>query len=701
MNRWLKALFGLLAVLAAIAVGLASWDGLTAKASTPDPVRPLSARIVRDTWGVPHIFGRTDADVSFGLAIAHAEDDFANLEEVVAAVRGRSGAISGPDGAKVDYARALIDANRVAAYGYDTLSPRTRLLVEAYAQGLNKYAAEHPSELRLRGLFPINGRDIVAGFALRSPFFFGLDRPLAALVDDKLPPRDSGPPDERGSNAFAVSAARSTDGTTRLISNSHQPWTGGVAWYEAVVHSDEGWDFAGALFPGAPYPLLGHNKTLGWTNTVNRPDLIDVYRLVLDADGTHYRFDGRWLPLVHERVWLHVKFGPFVLPVPKTVYRSVHGPVVENRLGTFAIRYAGIGDVRQIEQYYRLNKARDFAEWKAAMAMQAVPGTNFVYADAAGHIAMIYNAHFPVRAKGYDWKGVLPGDTSATLWRSYLPFSAYPMVVDPKSGWVANSNNTPLIATAPEDNLKAADFAPEMGIETYVTNRAHRFQELFAAHPGPISRDDLLSIKFDKGYSKAGWAGQWLALVDRVDTRNAPDLAKAQALLRTWDWQLDGRSQADTLATMVLGNAARQGYRGEPFPDPKEKLRDAVDWLQGHFGRLDTPLADFQRLQRGKVDLPVFGGPDTLRAIYGERASDGRRIGNNGDGFIMLMEWGPDGQVHSQSIHQFGAASSRPGSPHYADQAPLFARQQWKPNWLGDAVNGYIERETQENSASR
>jgi len=491
MPKWLMALFGLLAVVATIAVGLASWDNLSAHGAVADPAQRRDVRIVRDNFGVPHIFGKTDPDVAFGLAIAHAEDDFANIEEIIAAVRGRAGAISGADGAKFDFAGAFLDANRTAADHYAELSPPTRALVEAYAQGLNQYAARHQAEARLRGLFPVNGRDIVAGFMLRSPFFFGLDRPLAALIDDKMPPRDAGPADERGSNGFAVAGRRSADGATRLIVNSHQPWEGGVSWWEVVVHSQAGWDFAGALFPGAPYPLLGHNKALGWTNTVNRPDLIDTYRLTLNTAGDAYRFDGRWLPLEKTRVWLHVKFGPFVLPVPRTIYRSVHGPVVVNKNGAFAIRYAGIGDVRQVEQYYRLNRARSFAEWREAMAMQAISGTNFIYADAAGHIGMFYNARFPARAKGYDWRGVVAGDTSKTLWTTYLPWSADPMVVDPPAGWVANSNNNPFLSTAPADELDPAAFAAEMGVESFVTNRAQRYQALFAAlGDKPISRAD-------------------------------------------------------------------------------------------------------------------------------------------------------------------------------------------------------------------
>ncbi len=679
MPKWVKALLALAAVLATVFVGLASWDGLTATASVADPVHKRDVRIVRDSWGVPHIFGKTDADVSYGLAIAHAQDDFRNLEEVIAAVRGRGGAITGEDGAKVDFAGALLGANQTAAAHYGELPADTRALLEAYAQGLNEYAAGHRSEQRIRGLFPVNGQDIVAGFMLRSPFFFGLDKPLGALVAGDPVPRDAGPADERGSNGFAVAGKRSADGVTRLIVNSHQPWEGGVSWWEVVVHSGQGWDFAGALFPGAPYPLLGHNKTLGWTNTVNRPDLIDVYKLVVNDAGTEYRLDGKWLPLQSERVWLRVRLGPVVLPVPRTIYRSAHGPVVRNDKGFFAIRYAGIDDVRQVTQYYRLNKARTRDEWHQAMEMQAISGTNFVYADAAGHIGMYYNARFPVRLKDYDWKGVLPGDTSKTLWTSYLPWRADPMIVDPRAGWVGNSNNTPFLSTAPADEQQRGDFPAEMGIETYVTNRALRYQELFAGlGDKQISRDDLLRIKFDKGYDKAGWAGDWYREVMALDTTKDPALAAAQQLIGQWDWTLDCKGPADTLVTTAFAQAARFAYLDKPRPDTAAALREAVDTLTTHYGRLDVPLGDFQRLRRGKVDLPVCGGPETLRAIIGAQSPDGRRVGNNGDGYIMLIEWAPDGAVTSRSVHQFGAATIRTRSSHYADQSALFAAERWK-----------------------
>jgi acyl-homoserine-lactone acylase len=674
---------GLLALLVIAAVGLVVWEPLAAgDGGAAPPARTYDVTISRDEWGVPHIHGKTDADVGYGIGYAQSEDDFATVQEILAATRGRAGAMLGEDGAKVDYAAALLDARGAARAGWPKFAPETRALVEAYAAGLNRYAEKHPEDVRLKGLFPATAEDVVAGFALRSPFFFGLDKVIGALSEGKDPPRTHPDVGDKGSNAFAIAPSRSEDGATRLVVNSHQPWEGGVTWYELGVRSDAGWRFHDALFPGAPYPLLGHNENLGWANTVNRPDLIDTYRLRMNADGSAYAFDGKWLPLEEKRVWLRVKMGPFVLPVPRTVLRSVHGPAIRNDKGVFAFRYSAIGEVQNVETYYRLNKAQDFASWRAVLAGQGVAATNFVYADRAGNIALFYNAKLPKRAKGYDWPGILPGDTSKTLWTSYEPFDVAPALVNPASGYVANANNTPYRATAPANELDRTKFAPELGIELGMTNRAHRMLELFDADTS-ISRNELHVIKMDKAFSKAGWVGDWMPMLLAVKD---PKFAEAQALLRTWDWTLDGKGKADALAALAVGRGARAAYNQQKFDDPAEALADVTAFLMKHYERLDPPLGDALRLQRGTVDLPLSGGPDLLRAIYWKRDDKtGALVGENGDGYIMNVEWLKDGTLRSESIHQFGSASTRPESPHYADQAKLFATERYKPVRFTDA----------------
>ena len=696
MRVFKRLALSLLVLVVVTAIALAVWEPLVAESGKAPASRKYDVEIVRDDFGVPHIFGKTDADVAYGVAYAHSEDDFSTIQEVAAMTRARTGAMTGQDGAKVDFAAHLLDIRGTVDRKYDTLPADIRALLDAYAAGLNHYADKHPEEVRLSGLFPLEGRDIAAGFVLRSPFFFGLDSVLGALVEGKDLPIEGGPklsgkevarvtpigpePDMNGSNAFAVAPARSTDNVTRLISNSHQPWRGGVAWYELVVHSEEGWDFAGATFPGSPYPFLGHNKTLGWTNTVNRPDLIDVYRLELNDDRTQYRLDGKWRDLESQRVWLKVKMGPFTLPVPQTIYRSVHGPVILNDKGAFAIRYAGIDELKMLEQYFRINKARDFAEWQKAMAIQGVPATNFIYADAKGNIAMAYNALFPARKPGANWRGVLPGDRSDLIWKSHLPWDRVPLLVNPASGYIMNANNTPFVAAGPGDELDRASFSALMGIEDDMTNRARQAIKLFEA-AGQIDAATLARIKYDVGYDKSDYATGWINAVLAVKPDGDKRIPQAQALLRAWDWQMDGKGKGDALALMLMRPAMRQSYRRLALPDPREELVAAIDHLEKHFKTLDPKLGTVLRLRQGKVDLPMDGGSDTLRAatLWDVDEKDGRFAVRHGDSFIQFVEWDKDGNVSSRSIQPFGAATTRPDSPHYADQAKLFVEHQTKP----------------------
>ncbi len=678
-----------LAVVVAAVLGAALiWEPLVAESAPPPTPHKYDARIVRDAFGVPHIFGKTDADASYGLAYAHAEDDFSTIQEVVAMTRGRTGAMLGSDGAKVDYVKHLLDARGTIDRKYREIPADVRAILDGYASGLNRYAAQHPGEIRLAKLFPVNGEDIATGFVLRAPFFFGLDSVIGKLVDDKAPPRGTAAPmtpvgrdpARNGSNAFAVSPARMADGKTWLVSNSHQPYEGGVAWYEAVMHSAEGLDMAGALFPGMPFIPLGHNRNLGWTNTVNGPDLIDVYKLVLNDAGTQYRFDGKWLPLESKRVWLPVKFGPFTLPIPRTVHRAVHGPVIINKDGAFAVRYAAIDQIKVIEQYFRIGKAHNWDEWNKAMAIGGIAATNFIYADKTGRIAYLYNAMFPARKAGFDYTQVLPGDTSASLWQGSVGPERMPRIVNPASGFIVNANNKPFIAAGEGSELDPKAFSPLLGIEQRMTNRIVRAMELLSAETGKITPERLLAIKNDTAYSKASFAGPWMAKLLAADVRDEADLFAAQKLLGTWDWNSDGNAPADAIGEAMMHLANGAAYNGDPLPDPREKLREVVDRLTKAFGRIDPPLGDLQRMQRGTIDLPADGGTDTLRAATTwDPQPDGRMRVKHGDSFIMLITWDKAGKVNSQSIQPYGAATTRPESPHYTDQMALFLKRQYKP----------------------
>jgi len=713
MRKWGIRVAVALLVLAMVGlIALMVWEPLLAHPGKAPPQRAYSAEIVRDEWGVPHIYGATDADVAYGVAQAHAEDDFRTLQDVVAMTRGRYGALAGEDGAQFDYVLALLDARGTVKRHYAGVPQRTRALLEAYATGLNDYAAAHPGEVRLGNLFPVNGEDVATGFALRQPFFFGLSNVVGPLVNgDTLLP-DPGPrlrgtplPDHEaaanlGSNAFAIAPARSGDGVTRLVSNSHQPWEGGVAWYELVVESGEGWHFAGATFPGSPFPFLGHNEDLGWTNTVNEPDMVDVYKLVLDRAKTHYRMDGKWLPLEQTNVRLPVRFGPIVVPVSRPVYRSVHGPVIINDDGAFAFRYGGMGSLATLDAYYALNKAKSYPEWQAVLARQAIPSTNFIYADKSGTIAYWYNAAIPQRQKGPDWRSVLPGDRSDLIWHSLVPFDSLPHYVNPASGFVFNSNNTPFVAAGTASNLLPSSAPPEMGVELRMTNRAFRAEKLLDG-TNPIGRAELERIKYDTGYERAGYIATVLDGIAALDVRDSPRLLAAQRLMSRWDLTAGGAGRADALAVLLLRKPMGDDYNGKPLTAPRELLDAASAHLMKYFGRLDPPLQDILRLRHGPgrfaVDLPLDGGSDTLRAsTLWDVEPDGRLKVRHGDSFLMFVEWAAGKPVISQSIQPFGAATTRPDSVHFTDQAPLFVQHKLKPVHFtrADALANAVSRKT-------
>jgi penicillin amidase/acyl-homoserine-lactone acylase len=687
--RYLK--IGVLAFISLV-VGVALFLIVSDRLGQPAPPDPAAliakaqqydVHIKRDTFGVPHVVGRRDVDVAFGFGFAHAEDDFATIQQVALAVRGQLAATEGRKGAVTDY---LVQLFRVwetvnARYEID-LPPDVRHVMEAYADGVNYFAALHPRQT-MRGALPLTGKDVAAGFVFKLPFFYGLDKVLLKLTEPEggrgiskggkdafLVTHDPLPV---GSNAVAVGPRRSADGATRLLVNSHQPNSGPVAWYEAVLDSGEGWHVAGGFFPGSPFMLHGHNEHLGWANTVNEPDLVDVYQLTINpANQNQYWLDGQWRDFEKSDAKIRVKiWGPLVWPAHREVLYAVQGPVLKTGRGVFAIRYAGMNEMRQPLEYYRLNKAGTLADWRAAMALQALPSLNFVYADEKGNIGYVYNGLFPVRQEGTDWKGTLPGDRSDMIWHAYLPFDKVPQLWNPPSGFVFNSNNTPFHSTAPADDLKPQDFSPTLGIQTNMTNRAWRALETYGADP-QITAASFHAYKYDLSYSARSDLAQIVADICAIDPGKDADLQQAQEILKRWDRETEVANRSAALAVLMGEPVLVAKEQGTSPPRPIDTLREAIQSLKTHFGRLDPEWGEVNRLRRGTVDLAIDGGPDTYRAVYGDQQLDGTLTAMAGDTLIMFVSWDKSGQLTSESIHQFGSATMDKSSPHYADQSPLF-----------------------------
>jgi len=241
-------------------------------------INPAKIDIIRDSFGVPHIFGKTDPDVAYGLAWAHAEDDFATIQQSLMAGKSMLAQYQGKKGASIDYIIHLLRIPELVEAKYESdLSPAFKKLLEGYAAGLNAYANAHPKEILLKKIFPVTPKDMVQYSVLQLCVLSGADKALSSIFGGTVPLLENYK--TAGSNAFAFNSAKTTDGQVYLDINAHQPLEGPVAFYEAHLNSEDGWNIIGANFPGAPCILHGCNEYLGWAHTVNSPEKLDVYQI--------------------------------------------------------------------------------------------------------------------------------------------------------------------------------------------------------------------------------------------------------------------------------------------------------------------------------------------------------------------------------------------------------------------------------------
>ena len=681
--------------LAACATGPSFTPGASFDAATAHSMaQNYDARVIRDHFGVPHIYGKRNADVAYGLAYAHAEDDWKNIEEVVRSSRGTLAEIVGASGAKSDEFILALGATEIVYRDYDAkVSAKSKAVAEAYAAGLNVWCADHPATGCARTA-PVFGRDIIAGFVTRPMSFYGLDGEIDSLVSGRASMEMSTKSTreallnttddiELGSNGLAVAPSRAADGHTRISANSHQPYEGRVAWYEARLKSEEGIDLVGGLFPGTPILLTAVGPKVGWAATVNKPDLFDTFKLTVDDEKnpTRYKMDGAWKDLTSKTVKYNVLKDGALAPVERTDRWSEHGPVFVTDKGVFAVSYVGANEFGHLDQYLAMNMAKSVDDWRAAQVKyNAIPSVNYIVADSGGHIAYFWNAHMPKRMPGWDRTKILPGDTSETLWKGWEPVQALPSVINPKSGYIVNSNHSPLLVSGPEDNPKAENYPKDFSLDKLVTNRGLRGQELFGSDTS-ITRDEFFAYKMDDKYSPNSQVMKMKADFRQVDPGEDADLKAALAIVAAWDGVADMENRNAAL-TIFTGQAAMGSQIHDAYNRDKAiaALKSTAALLKASLGRIDPKWSEVSRVARGNQSWPTNGGPDTLRAVYvaGDLMKDKFRSGRAGDTYVAMADWAPDGTYKIDTIHQYGSATLDATSPHYADQAPIFAAEKWK-----------------------
>jgi acyl-homoserine-lactone acylase len=672
-----------------------------------------SVTIYRDTYGVPHIYGPTDASVTFGLAYAQAEDNFPHLEDNFLRALGRAAEVHGEEALADDQLDRALEIPRLAREEYERASPRMRSLYDAYAAGLNLYLAKHP-EARPRLLTHMEPWYPLA--LLRFKYYQGEFVGYAGLNPGDLRVAVAEKPAEppQGSNGWAIAPAKSAAGHAMLLVNPHVPFFGPAQYYEAHVHSEEGWDFSGVGRYGLPFLYMGHNEVLGWTHTDNYSDIGDLYAETFD-DPSHalaYRYGEGHRTAVRWTEEIRVKTATGIEARRFTFRKTHHGPIVSEHEGKpVAIRLAKMEEGGWLDQVYEMTKARSLAEFKTALRRGAIPYMNVTYADRDGNIFYVYNGAIPRRSTKFDWRHPVDGSDPQTEWQGYHSLDELPQLTNPASGFVQNCNSTPF-ATTTSGNPVAADFPAYMiGPETdnpraRLSKRLLAAQEKFTFEDWTRAAHDTRVLEAETKIPEL--VAEWVRL-RQTDIPRAERLAPLIAELRAWDRV----SRIDSVAMTLFVEWFRRPDppAGEPWPRVR-LLEDVRQDLERDWGTWRVAWGEVNRLQRvdwsgaepfsdERPSLPVSGGPGWVGIVfnfYQQRgngkpavaAGSKRHYGFLGDSYVAVVEFGP--KVRARSIVYFGQ-SGDPRSPHYFDQAPLYARGEFKPAWFTlDEIKANLER---------
>lgn len=642
-------------------------------------VNPQNITIARDSFGVPHIFAPTDAEVAYGLAWAHCEDDFKTIQLLMLSGKSKLGTGLGKKGAQADYVIQLLRIRQTVEDQWSTLSPDFLALIRGYIEGLNAYAKTHPQEIKYKKAFPFSEKDYITASVFSIALFCGVDNVIPRVLGGRVATIPGFHP--QGSNAFAFNSNKTVTGESFLAINAHQPQEGPVAFYEAHVQSEEGWNMLGGLFPGGCLIFHGTNENLGWAHTVNYQDKLDVFQLEMNPDNKNeYRFDDEWVKLEKDKARLRVKGIP--VRIGKKIYWSKYGATLKSEKGVFSIRLPATMDIKALEQWYRMNKSKNFTEFYRALSMNSLPMFNIVYADRYDTIFYISNGKMPRRNPDpqYKWKSTVPGNSSATLWTEFKTMQELPQYVNPPSGYLYNTNHSPFIATDKQHNLDPEKFDRNDGYETYHNNRSKRVTELIGE--GKYSYDQFKKIKFDQQLPQQLQYPYSIDSMMNLEALNYPEIKEVIKNLQAWDKKATADSKGaavfilvyDFVSKNLLGKPSRQLTKAESV----EAYNHVHNYMLRHFGKTDLVLGDIQKLVRGDDARPSWGLPDVLTAIYTEPYKNGMRKVNSGDAYICFVRYPKDGGLPLiESVNTFGA-SMDPESPHYKDQMDLFLKQETK-----------------------
>ena len=675
-----------------------------------------SVELHRDQWGVPHIYADTDAGAVYGYLYAQAQDNFWQIEDSYIQALGRYAEVVGEQGLASDYLNRALQLSTLARKEYEAMNLAHQRLLQAGARALNDAVTDEGIEARLIAKFEPWHILAHAKFYQYQLFVFGRARisndEIVAFLGSNMTGAGQSlsqvnfelgslalasrnavadAHQHAGSNTWAIHGSRTKSGETYLFINPHQPYFGPGQWYEGHVVSKEGLQFSGASFPGTPFPTIGHNGVLGWSHTVNEPDIVDVYTLDVSSkeEELSYRFGDQYRPITQWRETILVKTEDGLEERQFQFMSSHHGPILAERDGKLlAVRMAQYVEGGQLVQRLAMVKSRSLDEFKSALGMLATPMFNTMYADAEGNIYYAYYGAVPRRDEQFDWSKPVDGSDPRTEWQGYHPLDELPTITNPETGYLQNCNATPFLATGDGANLSAADYPSYMVSEG--DNNRSRMSRVLLGGDEKFSWRRFKEMTWDTRVIEADVELPRLEQEFAARDVTSSDLNRALKKLLSWDRVATVSSTETTLYFFYRNTMLRGG-----ISDPVEAFKHAVSYMQETYGSTDVAWGDVNRLQRAHTSglrgfdddaesLPVAGGPGnpfgTIFNFYARpQAGKQKMYGVAGHSFVSVARFGE--KTHAESIMVFGA-NSNPESPHYFDQSRLFAEKTYKSAWF-------------------
>ncbi|MGB5609997.1 acylase [Eudoraea sp.] len=667
--------------------------------------------IIRDDFGVPHIYGKTDADAVFGLLYAQCEDDFNRVEQNYIWAIGRLAEIEGKEALYSDLRANMFMSKEEAVANYEKSPDWLKKLCDAFADGINYYLYTHPevkpklitrfepwmpmyfSEGSIGGDIERISTDKIRAFYEEGVVFRKVQEAEIKKRNEELEPQ--------GSNGIAISGKLTQSGNAMLLINPHTSF-----YFRGEVHviSEEGLNAYGAVTWGQFFVYQGFNEKTGWMHTSTYTDVMDEFVEVIEEKDKKlfYVYGEELRPVIQKDIVLKYKDEEGIKEKTFAVYRTHHGPIT-HKINKSPVASAMMWEpAKALEQSYIRTKQKDYSGFRKMMDIRTNSSNNTVYADADGNIAYFHGNFVPVRDTIFDFSQPVDGSNPKTDWKGLHAVDENILVLNPKNGWIQNCNSTPFTA-ALENSPKRENYPKYMSVDHENFRGVHAI-ELLRDRSG-YAIDSLISLAYDSYLpSFAELIPGLVSAYDQSETK-MPELAGAIHILRNWDYRTSEESVAMTLAHFYGTLYGKKGIRPAPMSDmelmsyfgsesPLEErlsiFKEVVLQLESDFGNWNIPWGEVNRYQRlngdirqafddNKPSIPIgfASGRWGALAAYGARYNNNTKklYGTRGNSFVAVVEFGP--KVRAKTILA-GGQSGNPKSPHFDDQTIPYAKVKFK-----------------------